>query len=67
MDNSKLNKTINDLGLSVSTFNCLNRAKIKTVSDILNLGERGLLRVRNFGKTNLLELKQVLSNLEIEL
>ena len=45
-----LETTICELDLMVSTYNCLNSAKIKTVADIVNYGEKGLLRVRNLGK-----------------
>ena len=67
MDNKILEKTINKLNLSVATYNCLNRAKIRTVADILQTGERDLLRVRNFGKSNLSEVKEKLKSLGIDL
>lgn len=47
---------LDDLDLSVRAHNCLWRAGVETVSDILNLGMDGLMHVRNLGKNTLKEI-----------
>ena len=45
-----LDSPIDDLFLSVRSYNCLKRAGVKTVKDILELGSEGLHRIRNLGE-----------------
>lgn len=45
-----LNQSIQELNLSVRSYNCLDRAHIKTVKDIVNMTTSELFRVRNLGK-----------------
>lgn len=44
------NITIEDLELSVRAFNCLKRANINSISELLNKSENDLLNIKNFGK-----------------
>lgn len=50
-----LHMSINDLNLSVRSWNCLNRAGLKTVKDILDFGD--LSRVRNMGRLSVQEVQ----------
>ena len=51
-----LNMTIEDLDLSVRSFNCLKRAGINTVYDLINKSPEDMMRVRNLGKKSLEEV-----------
>lgn len=51
-----LEMTIEDLELSVRSFNCLKRANISTVEDIIKMTESELMKVRNLGKKSLDEV-----------
>ena len=55
--------TIDDLDLSVRTHNCLYRANIENVLELTQMTEDDLMKLRNFGKTCLVEIKEKLSNL----
>jgi DNA-directed RNA polymerase subunit alpha len=44
------NITVEDLELSVRAFNCLKRANINSISELLNKSENDLLNIKNFGK-----------------
>ena len=59
---------IEDLGLSVRSYNCLKRAQIHTVSDLLDYSQQNLLEIKNFGSKSAEEVAQALQNrLGIEL
>ena len=45
--------TIEDLDLSVRSFNCLKRAGINTVEDLINKSEEDMMKVRNLGRKSL--------------
>ncbi len=51
---------VETLNLSVRSFNCLKRAGISKVSELLDLTEDEIIKMRNFGKKSLDEIKQVL-------
>lgn len=55
-----LKMPIEDLELSVRSYNCLNDAKVKTIGDLVKKKESEMLRFRNFGKKSLGELTKVL-------
>lgn len=58
-DNSKekvLEMTIEELDLSVRSFNCLKRAGINTVEDLISKSEEEMMRVRNLGRKSLEEV-----------
>lgn len=57
-----LDLEIDELDLSVRSYNCLNRAGIKTLGDITNLSSLELLRVRNLGKRSYDEIVKVLED-----
>lgn len=54
-----LDTTIEDLGLSIRTYNCLKRAGLQTLQDLLEKSEDDLLRVRNLGRTSLKEVLEL--------
>jgi DNA-directed RNA polymerase subunit alpha len=51
---------VETLNLSVRSFNCLKRAGISKVSELLDMTEDEIFKMRNFGKKSLDEIKQVL-------
>ena len=62
-----LEMTIEDLDLSVRSFNCLKRAGINTVEDLINKSEEDMMKVRNFGRKSLEEVIQKLNSLGFSL
>lgn len=62
-----LSLRIDELDFSVRTYNCLARAYVETVGDIINLGKEGLMRVRNLGKKSLDEVVEKLATLGLSL
>ncbi|HET9030651.1 MAG TPA: DNA-directed RNA polymerase subunit alpha [Candidatus Aquilonibacter sp.] len=52
---------VETLNLSVRSFNCLKRAGISKVSELLDLTEDEIMKMRNFGRKSLDEIKQVLA------
>jgi len=58
-----LEMTIEDLDLSVLSFNCLKRAGINTVEDLINKSEEDMMKVRNLGRKSLEEVVQKLNSL----
>lgn len=59
-------KSIDDLELSVRAHNCLVGAGIKRVIDLVNLSEDDGLKIKNFGRKTLREVKEVLKGLNLE-
>jgi len=53
-----LEMTIEDLDLSVRSFNCLKRAGINTVDDLINKSPEDMMKVRNLGRKSLEEVKK---------
>jgi DNA-directed RNA polymerase subunit alpha len=53
---------VETLNLSVRSFNCLKRAGISKVSELLDMTEDEIIKMRNFGKKSLDEIKQVLED-----
>jgi len=64
--NSNLNMTIDELDLSVRSYNCLKRAGINTVLELAELDEADLMRVRNLGKKSMDEVRQKLTGLGLK-
>ena len=55
--------SISELDLSVRSANCLASEHIETLGELVSRSEADLLKVRNFGKTSLREVKKKLSEL----
>ncbi|MBE6900678.1 MAG: DNA-directed RNA polymerase subunit alpha, partial [Ruminococcaceae bacterium] len=69
-NNSKekvLEMTIEELDLSVRSFNCLKRAGINTVEDLIGKSEDEMMKVRNLGKKSLEEVVAKLESLGFNL
>ena len=61
-----LEMSIEDLELSVRSFNCLKRANISTVEDLTNKSESDMMKVRNLGKKSLDEVTNKLHSLGLD-
>lgn len=62
-----LSKPIEELDLSVRARNCLDAENLATVGDLVRRTEQDLLKIKNFGKTSLKEIKKKLSDLSLAL
>ena len=62
-----LEMTIEELDLSVRSYNCLKRAGINTVEDLTNKTEEDMMKVRNLGRKSLEEVLQKLQILNLQL
>ena len=65
--NNTLNMTIDELELSVRSYNCLKRAGINTVEELTNKTPDDMMKVRNLGKKSLEEVLAKLKELGLEL
>ena len=63
----KLEMTIEELDLSVRSYNCLKRAGINTVQGLTEKSEADMMRVRNLGRKSLVEVKEKLADLGLSL
>ncbi len=66
-DNSELDKQIEDLDLSVRSYNCLKRAGIHSVRQLVEFSENDLLNIRNFGVKSIEEVKDKLETMGLGL
>ena len=62
-----LEMTIEELDLSVRSYNCLKRAGINTVEDLINTSEEDMMKVRNLGRKSLEEVLAKLKELGLSL
>jgi DNA-directed RNA polymerase subunit alpha len=62
-----LEMTIEELDLSVRSYNCLKRAGINTVQELTNKSEPEMIKVRNLGRKSLEEVKAKLHDLGLGL
>ena len=66
-DNGKFSTLIEDLDFSVRTYNCLKRAGINSIGDLVARTEEDMMKVRNLGKKSLEEVIQKLEELGLSL
>ncbi len=66
-ENKLLKKTIEELDLSVRAYNCLKKANINTVGDLLKYKPQDLLKVRNLGRKTLKEIMDKLASMDLSL
>ena len=59
--NEVLNRSVEELELSVRSYNCLKNANIQTIGDLVQKTEAEMLRTKNFGRKSLNEIKEILS------
>jgi len=64
---SKMKMPVSELELSVRSANCLEKAKLKTIGDIVSKTESEMLKYRNFGKKSLSEIVGVLESMGFSL
>ncbi|MCD8316010.1 MAG: DNA-directed RNA polymerase subunit alpha [Eggerthellaceae bacterium] len=65
--NAELDKQIEDLDLSVRSYNCLKRAGIHSVRQLVDFSENDLLNIRNFGAKSIEEVKDKLISMDLNL
>ena len=65
--NENLSKSIEELELSVRSYNCLEAAGIKTIRDLVQKTESEMLKYRNFGRKSLNEIKEILTEMGLSL
>lgn len=62
-----LDARIEELDFSVRTYNCLKKAGVLTIHDLLQISESELMQIRNFGKKSLTEVKEKLGTLGLSI
>jgi DNA-directed RNA polymerase subunit alpha len=62
-----LGRSVEELELSVRSSNCLRRANIKTLGDLVRRSEQDMLKYRNFGKQSLKEISEILNGMGLHL
>ena len=62
-----LDMTIEELDLSVRSYNCLKRASINTLQELIQKSEEDMMKVRNLGKKSLEEVQQKLESMGLKL
>jgi DNA-directed RNA polymerase subunit alpha len=65
--NNDLDKQVEDLELSVRSYNCLKRAGIHSVRQLVDFSENDLLNIRNFGQKSIEEVKEKLHSMGLDL
>ena len=65
--NENLLRPVDELELSVRSFNCLQNAGIKYIGDLVQKTEAEMLKTKNFGRKSLKEIKELLSDMDLEL
>ncbi len=65
--NENLEKSVEELELSVRSYNCLKNADIKTITELVQKTEAEMLKTKNFGRKSLNEIKEILANMGLSL
>jgi DNA-directed RNA polymerase subunit alpha len=65
--NENLNRSIEELELSVRSYNCLKNANIQTIGELVQKTEAEMLKTKNFGRKSLNEIKEILSSMGLAL
>ena len=63
--NEVLNRSVEELELSVRSYNCLKNANIQSIGDLVQKTEAEMLRTKNFGRKSLNEIKEILGGLNM--
>ncbi|MBM4128832.1 MAG: DNA-directed RNA polymerase subunit alpha [Nitrospira sp.] len=61
--NTNLLKSVDELELSVRSYNCMRNANIKTIADLVQKTEHEMLKTKNFGRKSLNEIKEILNDM----
>ena len=65
--NEHLDKSVEELELSVRSYNCLKNASIRTIRELVQKTEPEMLRTKNFGRKSLNEIKEILQSMGLGL
>ena len=63
----QLNRSVEELELSVRSYNCLKNAGIQTIGELVQKSESEMLRTKNFGRKSLNEIKEILAGMGLAL
>jgi DNA-directed RNA polymerase subunit alpha len=67
MLNENLDKSVEELELSVRSYNCLKNANIRTIRELVQKTEGEMLKTKNFGRKSLNEIKEILPSMGLSL
>ncbi len=65
--NENLNRSVEELELSVRSYNCLKNAGIQTIGELVQKTEAEMLKTKNFGRKSLNEIKEMLAQMGLSL
>ena len=65
--NDNLNRSVEELELSVRSYNCLKNANIQTIGELVQKTEAEMLKTKNFGRKSLNEIKEILHTMGLSL
>ena len=65
--NENLNRSVEELELSVRSYNCLKNANIQSIGELVQKTEAEMLKTKNFGRKSLNEIKEILSTMGLSL
>ena len=65
--NENLDKSVEELELSVRSYNCLKNANIRTIRELVQKTEGEMLKTKNFGRKSLNEIKEILHTMGLSL
>src|SRR5436190_8397392 len=65
--NENLDKSVEELELSVRSYNCLKNANIRTIRELVQKSEGEMLKTKNFGRKSLNEIKEILTGMGLSL
>ena len=65
--NENLDKSVEELELSVRSYNCLKNANIRTIRELVQKTEAEMLKTKNFGRKSLNEIKEILHSMGLSL
>ena len=63
----KLNKSVDEMELSVRSYNCLKNANIRTIGELVQKTESEMLKTKNFGRKSLNEIREILAGMGLSL
>ena len=67
VSNENLDKSVEELELSVRSYNCLKNANIRTIRELVQKTEGEMLKTKNFGRKSLNEIKEILGGMGLSL
>jgi DNA-directed RNA polymerase subunit alpha len=65
--NENLDRSVDELELSVRSYNCLKNADIRTIRELVQKTEPEMLKTKNFGRKSLNEIKEILTSMGLRL